>query len=73
MEFHLGHCLPGAFVNSVRKRGSENDLKRGLCASTGGIERDLFGCAERGSAEMFQAIVGIPVAGAAVFNEPLFI
>src|SRR5918994_4733239 len=67
------HCLPGAFVNTFRKRRREQDAQRCLRPGTGGVQRDLFRSTKRGSADISQAICAVPMAGAAIFHQPLFI
>ena len=66
-------CLPGAFVRSICKWGREGDLEGGLCASAGRIERDFFRRLQQRSTNLAETIVRIPVAGAAVFDRPLFV
>src|SRR5688500_17353443 len=67
------HCLPGAFVNTFRKRRREQDSQRCLRPGAGGVQRDLFRSAKSSSADISQAIGTVPMAGAAVFHQPLFI
>src|SRR6266545_5118617 len=66
-------CLPRAFIDPICKRSGENDLKRGLRTGTGRVEHHLFRCAENSSAEMFETIIRVPIAGAIIFDEPLFV
>src|SRR6266545_490793 len=66
-------CLPGAFVDTFGERCSEQDLNSRLCPCAGGIECDLFGRAKVRSANVFQAVIRIPVTSAAIFNLPLLI
>lgn len=66
-------CLPGAFEFAIGEGGSEDDLEGGLCTGFGGVESEFFGCAKGGSANVSETIARVPVAGAAVLDEPLFI
>ena len=65
--------LPLAYEEIRGERGGEDDLEGGLGPCAGGIESDLFGCAEGRSAGVPQAVARVPVAGAAVFDQPLLV
>src|SRR5688572_9127762 len=67
------NCLPGAFVCSIRKWCCEGDLDGSLCACAGGRQGEFFRRVQYSSANMPESIGRIPMAGAAVFDRPLFI
>src|SRR6266508_6734279 len=56
-------------ILSIGEGRRERDLDHGRCARLGGIQVKFLRCAH----DVAQAIAGIPVAGAAVLDEPLFV
>jgi hypothetical protein len=60
-------------ILSIGEGRRERDLDHGLCARLGGIQVKFLRCAQARPTDVAQAIAGIPVAGAAVLDEPLFV
>ena len=65
--------LPGAFINTFGEWRSEQNLDRCLRPCTGGIKSDLCRRAQGSSSNVSQAVISIPVTGAAVLHQPLLV
>ena len=65
--------LPLAFVGSRGGGGEEDDPQCDLRAGPRRVEWNLSGRAEGLTVDVPQAVARVPVAGAAVLDQPLFI
>ena len=65
--------LPRAFVCSFLCGSDKGDAQCSFCACMSGVE-DLFLCrAEWVTSEPFESIVGIPIAGSIIVDQPLLV
>src|SRR5687767_14117395 len=65
--------LPGAFINALGEGSCKQDVDGCACPGAGRVKGDLLGRTEGGSANVPEAVGGIPVTGAAVLHQPLLI